>query len=375
MAPKQSLKPAGKVSTTSSTPTAWDPTTDSRFDEQKKAVLHTLYPKYGVRAVIVKGYHNSHHKMAGYANMDTAGDLTSFCAKDHGSNGPIRQACKHLKAGFGCVGGETAKWDVESFLVWLYQFNAPSALQTRNNCEDEIMSNLLPLDEEEYSVMDKDHGWLSMAICLYNMFEEYGDQFPKYAGSKFYTNENQIILGRHAEDWHFWYTLLRYYRHGFLDQFEKQQADGKNRGRSNAPAGFVYYITDEDLTGPTDIAATQLAENVEQSNKFDELEEMLDMEEMADMNELTIADLLNNAEVLERRLTDRTLNPDQIAHGEVLAKESVSLTLQITCQDLCQFIREPGVLRALTRGKPPGSLGLTLSPRINTRKNLLVPWV
>jgi hypothetical protein len=131
----------------------YDPTTELNFGAQKKNVKEELYPKYGIRAVVLKGFISSHTKMAGYANMKTGGQLTSLCAEDKANEGPISLAVLHLEAGFGVVGGENAKWDFESFLEYLYRFREPGALETREDIEEEITTLSLPLDEETYKNM------------------------------------------------------------------------------------------------------------------------------------------------------------------------------------------------------------------------------
>src|ERR1700760_3306492 len=105
MAPNQSTQstsnphPPVPAGTAASNAEVWDPTADAHFPEAKKRAIEHFYPKYGIKAVVMKGHVNSHHKMAGYAGMATGGDLTSFCSKDYSNNGPLRQACNLFQSG------------------------------------------------------------------------------------------------------------------------------------------------------------------------------------------------------------------------------------------------------------------------------------
>jgi hypothetical protein len=306
------------------------------FAALKKNVKEELYPKYGIRAVVVKGFITSHTKMAGYANMKTGGELTSFCLEDKNNDGPISLAVQYLEAGFGVVGGENAKWDLESFLQYIYRFREPGALETREGIEEEITTLSLPLDEGEYKNKDKGRGWLSLAIALRNISTRYTKELPKFASSTLYTEENQIVAGLHAEDWQFLNTLVRYYRSGFKSQNETREKNGKDRGRHKAAAQAVYYLTDGDLTGPVDTAAQELSNDVDKLEQF----EMLDVEEDGDIFEelmdpkreselMSPENMITGAFALENLLVDRERNPAQIAHGRFLESEAVRFSFQL----------------------------------------------
>jgi hypothetical protein len=118
--------------------------------------------------------------------------------------------------------------------------------------------------------------------------------------------------------------LVRYYRHGFKSQHEKREKSGSDRGRHDVAAGQMYFITDEDLSGPVGAAAAVLAGDRDKIHAFDEAidpqgDEDIWEEKDTSLDRPTIKDLEDGALSLETEFQDVSKNPNQIAHDRALA--------------------------------------------------------
>jgi len=309
----------------------WNPTYEKGFEDAKdKAKM--LYNKFGVRAVVVRAITDAHHKIAGYAGLESSEEMIALCTGDYRKNGPLSRMNDHWKASFGyaTAGGRDSEvqWEAKEILEFLYKWKEPHAVVTQEARTAEILNNTLPLDKEKWPLKMRARGLLGLVISLKAIADEYSRDVKLFAGTANYDEPTQIVAGLHAEDWYRTFQLFRYFRYRFMQfitEKDKADADGsdkKSRPRASVVAGLMYYLSDADLTGEVDNTAQQLASAVGLAEAWGELAAT---EDAADTEvDLSAEQILKRAEEMEINFTNREKNPEQIARGNRLAQASVS---------------------------------------------------
>jgi hypothetical protein len=107
MTPKKKFE--GTKTTSDSKVKVFNPINVLLFPGAKNHVIETLYPRYSIKAVVLKGILNSHLKMAGYIRIKTGDELTKFCLDNKKNNRLLTIAIKYLKTRYRIINRKNTK--------------------------------------------------------------------------------------------------------------------------------------------------------------------------------------------------------------------------------------------------------------------------
>jgi hypothetical protein len=306
---------------------AYNPAEEPGFKKDRDAAL-IRFNAYGVRAVFMRSVTDSHWKMAGYMGLPSSKPLLDLCAADRDAKGPLAQFVLQWQASFGVTSDKAEpsraiSWDANELLDYLLAWKKQDSTSTKEALERNIQTLTVPLDPTEHPAKNRSRGLLSTAVLLHRAYKALPDAVASFAGTAGYTDDALTVAGMHMEDWFRMFALARYYKGRYV-QYAREQEDkaGKARPRDER-AGVMYYLSDDDIGGHTDDAAQQLANNIGLAEAWGGLQTQADDTDDADFDD--VENLAARAETLELSLVDRDKNPRQVARGEWLRVNAVSL--------------------------------------------------
>ena len=306
---------------------AYNPAEEPGFKKDRDAAL-IRFSAYGVRAVFMRSVADSHWKMAGYMGLPSSKPLLDLCAADRDANGPLAQFALQWQASFGVTSDKAEQsravlWDANELLDYLLAWKKQDAMSTKATLERNIQALTVPLDLDEHPAKNRSRGLLSMAVLLYRAHKALPGAVASFAGTAGYTDDALTVAGMHMEDWFRMFSLARYYKGRYVQYAREQEGKaGKARPRDET-AGVMYYLSDDDIGGHTDDAAQQLAQDIGLAEAWGGLQAQADSVDDADFDD--VENLAARAETLELNLVDRDKNPRQVARGEWLRVNAVSI--------------------------------------------------